>query len=179
MRDYVFGMDKKKDSKGREQLLALVLTSLTAIVTGGITAWATVASAAAKADSASTEAKSATGSAEGANQRVSQAEKSISELRSLVSDAGQVPLGGIVAWWGSTADGKEGIPNGFELCDGTKVTTAGPLQHVIKPNLLNLFLKGSAGKGRRSRRKADRGLCCGYWTNDEGAHAHAGADSKP
>lgn len=50
-----------------------------------------------------------------------------------------VPVGAIIAYWGSV---KSGPPDGYELCDGGQVQT-GPLRGMTKPNLQDSFLKGA------------------------------------
>ena len=57
----------------------------------------------------------------------------------LNSTAG-VPVGAIVAWWGTTSN----IPEGFELCNGNAPTTAGATLTGNKPNFLGRFPRGSA-----------------------------------
>ena len=51
-----------------------------------------------------------------------------------------IPVGGIVLWSGSTTD----IPQGFELCDGGDVTTAGATLRWRKPDLRERFVMGAA-----------------------------------
>ena len=50
-----------------------------------------------------------------------------------------VPVGGVIMWWGATAN----IPSGFELCDGGAPTTAGALLSGNKPDLRDRFVKGA------------------------------------
>lgn len=54
--------------------------------------------------------------------------------------ATEVPIGGIILWWGRAAD----IPEGFEVCDGTSVTTKGAVLRGAKPNLESKFPRGAA-----------------------------------
>lgn len=137
----------------KQALLAILVPAVTGIATAGVTAWATVASARAKAESASDTADQAA-------RRVEQAEADLKTLRERASGPGQVPLGCIVAWWGEAAS----LPSGYEICDGTAVKTEGSLLiDTVKPNLLGLFVKGSDGKGD-VRRLATRRLCLNHWT---------------
>lgn len=52
----------------------------------------------------------------------------------------EVPVGGIILWWGPAAD----IPEGFEACDGTIVTTRNAVLRGAKPNLQSKFPRGAA-----------------------------------
>ncbi|NOT29181.1 MAG: hypothetical protein HOP15_01895 [Planctomycetes bacterium] len=52
----------------------------------------------------------------------------------------EVPIGGIILWWGRAAD----IPAGFEACDGTVVTTKNAVLRGAKPNLESKFPRGAA-----------------------------------
>ena len=51
-----------------------------------------------------------------------------------------VPVGAVVAWWGTTSN----IPPGFELCNGLAPTTPDATLTGNKPNLLGKFPRGSA-----------------------------------
>lgn len=51
----------------------------------------------------------------------------------------EIPIGGIILWWGRAAD----IPYGFEACDGTVVGTKGAVITGLKPNLENKFPRGA------------------------------------
>lgn len=50
-----------------------------------------------------------------------------------------VPIGGIIMWWGRASE----IPEGFEACDGTTVTTRDAVLRGAKPNLENRFPRGA------------------------------------
>lgn len=50
----------------------------------------------------------------------------------------EVPIGGIIIWWGRAED----IPYGFEACDGTAVTTKGAVFKGKKPDLQSKFPRG-------------------------------------
>jgi hypothetical protein len=53
----------------------------------------------------------------------------------------QVPIGAVVAYWGSI---QPKPPDGYELCNGELVTTAGsPLLGTRKPNLIDSFVTGA------------------------------------
>jgi len=64
-----------------------------------------------------------------------------------------VPVGGIVMWWGNWEDSNIRPPN-YELCDGTKVNTAGPLKDVLKPNFLKAFPRGLASGSTNAREQS-------------------------
>lgn len=66
--------------------------------------------------------------------------------QNMLASTAAVPVGGVVMWYGDVAN----IPLGFELCDGTAVTTAGATFQGNKPNLLDRFVKG-AGIGTITR----------------------------
>jgi hypothetical protein len=51
----------------------------------------------------------------------------------------QVPVGGIILWWGAAAD----IPEGFEACDGKAVVTKDAVLRGNKPDLENKFARGA------------------------------------
>lgn len=55
------------------------------------------------------------------------------------SEALDVPIGGILAWWGKATD----IPHGFEVCDGTVVNTPKAVLRGPKPNLQDRFVRGA------------------------------------
>jgi hypothetical protein len=50
-----------------------------------------------------------------------------------------IPIGGVILWWGRAVD----IPEGFEACDGTIVTTKDAVIKGAKPNLQNKFVRGA------------------------------------
>ena len=52
----------------------------------------------------------------------------------------EVPIGGIILWWGRASE----IPDGFEPCDGQSVTTRDAVLRGTKPNLQNKFPRGAA-----------------------------------
>jgi hypothetical protein len=51
----------------------------------------------------------------------------------------EVPIGGIILWWGTAAE----IPEGFEACDGTVVKTKDAVLRGAKPNLESKFVRGA------------------------------------
>jgi hypothetical protein len=55
------------------------------------------------------------------------------------SNALDVPIGAILIWWGRATD----VPHGFEVCDGTVVSTKGAVLRGAKPNLQERFVRGT------------------------------------
>ncbi len=53
--------------------------------------------------------------------------------------AAQVPVGAIIMWWGRAVD----IPEGFEVCDGTNISTRDAILRGRKPDLRNKFARGA------------------------------------
>ena len=53
--------------------------------------------------------------------------------------ATEVPIGGIILWWGTAAE----IPEGYEACDGTVVKTKDAVLRGAKPNLESKFPRGA------------------------------------
>ena len=70
-------------------------------------------------------------------------EESHKKANAIEDDLAGVPIGGVIAWWGDWGDSRK-RPKGFELCDGTTVTTPG--SSIIgqeKPKLIGRFIKGA------------------------------------
>ena len=58
------------------------------------------------------------------------------------SSGSPVPVGGIICFWGASAN----TPKGFEVCDGELVTTAtSPILGKRKPDLRGRFVRGASG----------------------------------
>jgi hypothetical protein len=55
-----------------------------------------------------------------------------------VTNATEVPIGGVILWWGKAID----IPFGFEACDGNVITTKDAVLRGAKPNMTNKFARG-------------------------------------
>ena len=55
------------------------------------------------------------------------------------------PIGTVIMWWGD----RQGVPPGWEVCDGGLASTAGALLAGVKPNIIDRFPKGAAA-GRRT-----------------------------
>ncbi|MBN1478066.1 hypothetical protein JXA47_15020 [Candidatus Sumerlaeota bacterium] len=89
-----------------------------------------------------------------------------------------VPAGTVVMWWGD----RDNIPYGWELCDGTAVTTSNsPIAGVIKPNMTDTFARG-ANASDQTRSDLDHGTpgVDGYVTLTTANlpdHAHTVADA--
>jgi len=52
---------------------------------------------------------------------------------------GEVPIGTILVWWGRAVD----LPEGYEVCDGTPISTLGAVLRGRKPDLRNRFVRGT------------------------------------
>ena len=65
---------------------------------------------------------------------ISSIQMDIEDLETMV-----VPIGGVLLWWGDSAD----IPFGFELCDGLQPQTQGATLLGLKPDLRERFAKGA------------------------------------
>lgn len=50
-----------------------------------------------------------------------------------------IPVGGIILWYGDTGS----LPTGFELCDGSAISTQGALLSGIKPDFRGRFPRGA------------------------------------
>lgn len=53
--------------------------------------------------------------------------------------APEIPIGGVILWWGRAVD----IPEGFEACDGTVVSTKDAVLKGAKPNMQSKFVRGA------------------------------------
>lgn len=77
---------------------------------------------------------------------VAEAVKEGAVTQGMLAPTAAVPVGAVIAWWGSTSN----IPSGFELCNGAVPTTAGATLAGNKPNLLGRFPRGSANADVKS-----------------------------
>jgi hypothetical protein len=68
------------------------------------------------------------------------------------SDVTQLPIGAVIAWWGSS----ERLPTDWEICDGEAAKTTGALLDSKKPDLRNKFIQGATAKNG-STDKTDSG----------------------
>jgi hypothetical protein len=115
----------------------------------------------------------------GGSSRLTVVENEVAALkRSAPPDA--LPVGTVVMWWGDVKD----IPPGWELCDGGKVATDGPLSQQTKPDFVDRFPKGAVrtrstaanliamGKGGNHNLPAHRHSLIDVQTDIGGRHTH-------
>lgn len=63
--------------------------------------------------------------------------QSVEDAIASVASAGSVPIGGIIPWMSPTLGAPQpAAPTGFEYCDGTVVSTPGPMFGFTKPALM-------------------------------------------
>ena len=55
----------------------------------------------------------------------------------------EVPVGGVIMWWGVPSS----VPEGFEICDGSSPVTPGATLSGMKPDMRDRFAKGLATSG--------------------------------
>lgn len=79
------------------------------------------------------------------------------------------PIGSVIDWWQPQKTNILPIPFGYEVCDGTNITTPGSLLYgQIKPDLRNLFIMG-IGNVTEIGKEGGSSLT---HTSNSGSHAH-------
>jgi hypothetical protein len=89
--------------------------------------------------------------------------------------SGGIPLGGIIFWQNpNPAAPNPSPPSGFEFCDGTTVTTAGPMFGAVKANLMVTSGGGTKGIARGADVTVNYGTGTALVAGGADTHLHGG-----